>query len=120
MNNNFFFSILLHHGAPVDCKDPRGYTALFYACKDGHLPNVISLIDNGANVNHKAEGGKTPLFRARSVNTILLLLGYGADPNLKMDENDLTASEYLIRLGVKVRNMKMDFNTGGTWSGNEH
>ena len=81
----------------MDCKDPRGYTALFYACKDGHLPNVISLIDNGANVNHKAEGGKTPLFRARSVNTILLLLGYGADPNLKMDDNDLTASEYLIR-----------------------
>ena len=29
---------------------------------------------------------------------------------------------YICSLGVKVRNMKMDFNTRGTWhrSGNEH
>ena len=76
---------------------------MFYACKDGHLPNVISLIDNGANVNHKAECGKTPLFRARSVDTILLLLAYGADPNHKMDEKDLTASEYLIRYSTYAK-----------------
>ena len=49
------YSILLHHGAPVDCIDVRGYTPMFWASRIGSLSNIIELIDHGADVNHVAK-----------------------------------------------------------------
>ena len=34
---------------------------------------------------------------------------------LKMKKNSAIKNGCMPKLGVKVRNMKMDFNTGGTW-----
>ena len=87
----FLFSILLHHGAPVDCEDHRGYTPLFYASKAGWLNNILELIEYGADVNHSRKDpktgtkGKKPLFRARHYDTVRLLLKHGADPCLRAD-----------------------------------
>ena len=44
---------------------------------------MITLIKQGANVNHVAKNGKTPLFRARTYETVMLLLNYGANPYQK-------------------------------------
>ena len=42
--------------------------------------------------------------------------------NFSGNTKSFDRSNYMFSLGVKVRNMKMDFNTGGTWRrvGNEH
>ena len=104
----------------MDCEDTRGYTPLFYASKAGEVTNILELIENGANVNHSAEShevdnynqgcitnGKTPLFRARNYEAVLLLLKFGADPCLKENEteagerlNHQTAIEHLMKYNV--------------------
>ena len=89
----YLSSILLHHGAPPNCIDVRGFTPLFWAVRSSSMKNIIELIDHGADVNHIAvddflpvEGHvfqKTPLFRARTYDIIRLLLLLGADPGQK-------------------------------------
>ena len=86
----FVYSILLHHGAPVNCTDARGFTPLFWASRSSSMSNIIELFNHGADINYIANnddigiGGhvfqKTPLFRAKTYETIKLLLSYGADP----------------------------------------
>ena len=108
-----YFSILLHHGAPVDCIDVRGYTPMFWASRIGSLSNIIELIDHGADVNHVAKNDsynkeghvfhKTPLFRARTYDTVKLLLTIGADPNMPAETRKhgrlypVTAIEHLMQ-----------------------
>ena len=43
---------------------------------------------------------------------------FASEASMAKDDDDADKDELLINvsnLGVKVRNMKMDFNTGGTW-----
>ena len=102
-----FFSILLWHDKTiVDCTNEKGYTPLFYAAKVGALSNIIELLEHGANVNHIANKCKTPLFKARSPETAMLLLRYGADPNKTIDTSisgetkSCTAIEYLMKFNA--------------------
>ena len=81
----------------MDCQDQTGYTPLFYATKAGWLPDIIELINHGANINHISNAnGKTCLFIARNYDTVLLLLKHGADPTIK-SKKDLTAIEHLMK-----------------------
>ena len=86
----------MYHGAPVNCLNKRMYTPLFMAAKAGSLCNIIELVEHGADVNHCAEShkckdleqkleliGKTPLYRASTYESALLLLKYGANPHTK-------------------------------------
>ena len=120
----FHFSILLHHGAPVDCTDERGYTPLFLASKVGSLSNIIELIDHGANVNYVSKEDtnskqgttkKTPIFRATNFETVMLLLKSGADPThkAKFQRSDntvkyLTAIQHLLKYNVDCANAILD------------
>ena len=61
----------------MDCDDPYLCTPIFYASKAGILENIILLKKFGAHVNHKDEEDKTALFRARTYETVKLLLKYG-------------------------------------------
>ena len=49
----------------------------------GSKANIIELIDKGADVNHEAKSSMTPLFMARTYDTVKLLLDKGADPYKK-------------------------------------
>ena len=115
------FRVLLHHGASsfVNCVDARKYTPLFGAVKTGSLPNMILLMEHGADVNHigllctkihsrnssnKCISSETPLFQAKTYETVKLLLKHGADPNKKAflhSENStsipMTAIEYIMK-----------------------
>ena len=82
----------------MNCTDFRGFTPLFWATRSSSTVNIITLIDHGADVNHVAENDflpdldshvykKTPLFRARTYDTIKLLLLMGADPTHKASKN---------------------------------
>ena len=99
----------------VDVKDNEGNTPLHLAA-NGRLEVLRMLIANGADVNIKANDGRTPLIIAtqnRSVEIVRLLIEHGADITAK-DELDWTAlhhavfagagevAEFLIESGVDV------------------
>ena len=63
---------------------------MFNACKVASLGTIYELIRNGANINHVSqENGKTPLFKARTDEVVMLLLKHGADPYIRSKANDV-------------------------------
>ena len=87
---------LLHKGVPVDFQetDGAGYTALIHAAQDGREPAVIQeLLANGAQVEHRRNGGETALILAGgsgNVSIVAQLLNAGAQVN-DQDDNGVTA-----------------------------
>lgn len=63
---------------------PLGSTPLHYAASVGNLPMTKLLIEQGADVNMRDQGGNTPLKRATQMGqleTAVWLLQNGSDPN---------------------------------------
>ena len=80
--NRIFFSccsILLNHGAPIDCVNPKKQTPLHIASKSVALSNIVELVERGADVNCIDNRLRTPLFKAENPDAVKLLLRYGAD-----------------------------------------
>ena len=99
----------------MDCEDPYLCTPIFYASKAGILENIILLKKFGAHVNHKDEEDRTALFRARTYETVMLLLKYGADPTIsasRYSKDDevipVTAIEHAIDFNVDSVNAILD------------
>ena len=80
-------SELIKRGADLNIPASHGYTALFYAARDGFpLPLVINLLINGADPNLKNMYGETPLYLAayrRHPKIVATLIKNGADLNLQ-------------------------------------
>lgn len=57
--------VLIDNGAKVDMASNDGWTALMYACQEGHLGAVKALIAAGTNVNQKNKGNKDALHIAK-------------------------------------------------------
>jgi ankyrin repeat protein len=76
---------LLHAGADLTARDPRGYTALILASYNGHAEATRLLLEHGAGVDHPDTGrGNTALMGVafkgyQDISEILLAAG--ADPN---------------------------------------
>jgi uncharacterized protein len=51
---------LLEHGAPVNARQQKGWTALHAAAQHGDKPMVEVLLKHGANPNAKNDEGRTP------------------------------------------------------------
>ncbi|XP_054962896.1 BCL-6 corepressor-like protein 1 isoform X3 [Pan paniscus] len=69
----------------VNHRDNAGYTALHEACSRGWTDILNILLEHGANVNCSAQDGTRPVHDAvvnDNLETIWLLLSYGADPTL--------------------------------------
>ncbi|XP_021096209.1 BCL-6 corepressor-like protein 1 isoform X4 [Heterocephalus glaber] len=69
----------------VNHRDNAGYTALHEACSRGWTDILNILLQHGANVNCSAQDGTRPVHDAvvnDNLETIWLLLSYGADPTL--------------------------------------
>ena len=80
----------------VDAIVRDGWTALMHAARDGHTEVVKLLIDNGADLNHKNNGGVTALrtaAREGRTEVVKLLIDNGADQNIK-DVDGWTALMY--------------------------
>jgi ankyrin repeat protein len=97
------FAWLISEGVAVDARDDDGYTALFHAAVR-HNPQVVRLLLNsGADVNARSNGGRTPLMAAawpwpedtEAIETLSLLLSHGADVNA-VDPQGKTALIHLL------------------------
>jgi len=77
-------------GTDVNTKDEHGITSLHKALLGGHEEIVELLIDNGADVNVKSDGGEYPLVTAILFHKkiIELLITKGADVNVKDVDGD--------------------------------
>ena len=76
--------------APASSCDLKGHTPLHLACERDHLAVAILLLDRGADVHARADGGRMPLHlasRFASADTVEMLLERAkADPNAKTGE----------------------------------
>ena len=93
---------LLKRGANPNCRDTRGLTPLFVACRHGHMGIVALLLDYNCDVNSQdAQTGKTTLHWAiqhGSLEAVMELLDCGSDPNIK-DRNWQTPFMLALSLG---------------------
>ena len=95
---------LLSSAADVNAisKNPTGYTALTGAVARGHQNIASTLLEQGANPNHRYEGGFTPLMEAAAsgnVEMTKLLLAHGADRMIRL--NGKTALDLALERGQK-------------------
>lgn len=79
---------LILKGASVNAiaKNATGFTALTGAIANNHAEIAKTLVKRGADVNHRYEGGVSPLMEASlngNVDLVNFLLENGADPNAK-------------------------------------
>jgi ankyrin repeat protein len=78
---------------------PSAAEALHQAVRDGNLPEVQRLVNNGANVNSVDSTGSQPLLDAALSGRLEIagfLLARGADPDARNTENGATALQYAI------------------------
>ena len=76
-----YISELLNYGADPDAKDSSGATALRHAAEDGSTAIASLLLQNGADVHARTDGGGSPLGAAYihgRMEMVRLLESYGA------------------------------------------
>lgn len=107
------FKRLLSLGADVTLGDNSGVTPLMMACLLNNPDYALALIHHGACINSHDIYGRSTVYRARSIETVSLLLEHGVDlqtvdkfgrsvlcQNLLV--SDLDCVEYLIHKGGNV------------------
>ncbi|ETS01173.1 ankyrin [Trichoderma reesei RUT C-30] len=80
------FHHLIRRGARIDVKGINGVSLLHEAARYGGVSYIEYLVDNGLDVNHTDESGRTPLHIAvlNDAKTCFpALLMHGADPELR-------------------------------------
>jgi len=96
--------LLLKYGVDINQSDENGITALDIAIKYKRHDIIKLSIDRGIDINDsRRKSGITPIMLAScfsSIETIELLLEYGADINAK-DNHGMTPKDYARKLGQK-------------------
>ena len=98
VSNAAMTKFLLEHGARLDGKNRDGLTALQVAAKNRTSVDTISLLlQYGADPNASDLIGRTCLHTSVSSRVISVLLRAGGDPNLKTKKQGMTALHYAAK-----------------------
>lgn len=91
-NNVEVINILIQYGATATTKNNLGETALFIACKRGHLENVKALMGPGINIDERDNTSNTLLMVAvtkrNNADVINFLMDSGANATFKNSQMD--------------------------------
>ncbi|KAM6262112.1 2-5A-dependent ribonuclease [Porphyrio hochstetteri] len=82
------------------------------AVRNDNIQSVVELLEKGADVNSKAEGGWTPLQSAVQANNedmVRLLLGKGACPQARKDNGGTAFTEAGIVGNVNILELLLDY-----------
>jgi len=82
----------------VNQRNIFGLTPLHLACIWGDLDAVEVLVRSGADINARGERGQTPLFAAKDIELVKLLVSLGAKKDI-IDDEGYTAESYARILG---------------------
>jgi uncharacterized protein len=98
---------LILKGANVNAiaKNATGFTALTGAIANNHAEISKILVKKGADVNHRYEGGVSPLMEASmngNIELVNFLLENGADPNAKTKDGKSPSSFAIEKNHAKV------------------
>lgn len=105
---------LLREGADIDARDMDGETPLLAALANDRPEVAQYLIDVGANVNAKTNGGVAPMHLANTLGVAIDLIGAGADLAVKefrggntplhmsLKKNYPDIAQEILRKGVDV------------------
>lgn len=88
--------LLREYTVPLEVKDNSGNTPIFMAATLGQMDAVRFLIDEGANINAKAEFGGTALYQAcfnNDLDVVKILLDHGADVQISTHEGNWSPLE---------------------------
>ena len=120
---------LMKKGFDIDEQEQEGYTALMYACRNGHIRTVATLLDYDSHVNIFSHRGNTALFEAinwrkNEVVELLLTRGKDTDVNGRGGSESRTftvltfavlyASEEILRALVKRKDIQMNLRDGSS------
>ena len=110
--------MLLEAGAEVDQADEEQFTALMFACDNGHDDVVGVLLEAGAEPNEANDLGMTSLMWASfngHTNIILRLLKAGAEAAVDLtDQKGYTALMYASQMGHSLAVQKL-LAAGARW-----
>jgi ankyrin repeat protein len=109
---------------PPSASDRAGYTGLFAAARDGNVPELRSLLADGADPNARDGNGRTPLHVAAFAgrHTVMrVLVSGGADPNafdrqrydivtIAAVANDVPTLEVALSLGGDPANVTSPYD----------
>lgn len=102
--------LLIAAGADVNAADNRGSTALLWAACDP--ARVAMLLEKGASVTAKTQGGRTPLMAAAScesgVDSVRMMLAKGADINAVAQFGQTAMTEAAFSGGPRVMRVLLE------------
>jgi len=88
--NEALLEWLLENGADIDAQDVNGFTALHFACQEGHLQCVKILLNRKSNINNLDKYGNTAAWvtimnwkSGENLPILKELYKNGADLNIK-------------------------------------
>nr|WP_312356269.1 ankyrin repeat domain-containing protein [Stenotrophomonas pavanii] len=102
-------ALLAKAGADVNALS-QGQSALHVAAKRGLEGDIHMLVDAGADVNLRADGGDTPLHLASDLGVVLRLLDAKADPSLLNSSGEPALKHDPVLYRENARNHRDDFS----------